>query len=121
MKKMMTILLALMMLLCLAACGDSTGKSEDAEGNAPESSTDKVVQLEGNAEDGVQTERSEDGAQTEDSDTQTEAESTGHTESANADGTEDAGSSEEQQPEAEMPEAQGGKVLVAYFSATGTT
>lgn len=35
--------------------------------------------------------------------------------------TEDAGISETKQPETETPETQGSKVLVAYFSATGTT
>lgn len=34
---------------------------------------------------------------------------------------EDAGISETKQPETETPETQGSKVLVAYFSATGTT
>lgn len=73
MKKVITILISLMMVFCLAACGNSA--EEDAE--------------------------------TQGSDTQTE--------------TENTGLSETQQPEAETPETQENKVLVAYFSATGTT
>lgn len=69
MKKTITILLSLMMLLCLTACGNSTGQSE----------------------------------------------------SVNVNDTENAGLSETRQPEAETAETQENKVLVAYFSATGTT
>lgn len=42
-------------------------------------------------------------------------------ESVGVSDTEDAGISETKQPETETPETQGSKVLVAYFSATGTT
>lgn len=73
MKKAITILVSLMMVLCLAACGNSAEEDAEAQG----------------------------------SDTQTE--------------TENTGLSETQQPEAETPETQENKVLVAYFSATGTT
>ncbi len=71
MKKTITILLSLIMIFCLAACGNSASEAE-------RSST------ENNA-------------------------------------IENAGPSESQQPEAEISETQGNKVLVAYFSATGTT
>ncbi|HAP22169.1 MAG TPA: flavodoxin, partial [Lachnospiraceae bacterium] len=66
MKKAITILLSLTMILGLAACGNSV-------------------------------------------------------ERAQLPSTEDAGISETKQPETETPETQGSKVLVAYFSATGTT
>ena len=73
MKKAITILVSLMMVLCLAACGNSAEEDAEAQG----------------------------------SDTQTE--------------TENTGLSDTQQPEAETAETQENKVLVAYFSATGTT
>lgn len=92
MKKMITILLSFTMVLCLAACGSSAGQTEsDAEGSA--------------AAQG--------------SDTQTEA--ADEAESADTGDTEETEISETQQPETEAPETQGSKVLVAYFSATGTT
>lgn len=95
MKKTITILLSLIMIFCLTACGNSAGEAE-------RSST-------------------ENGAQTQTSDTQTETESAGQSESNNVNDTENAGLSETQQPEAETLQTQGNKVLVAYFSATGTT
>lgn len=73
MKKTITILVSLMTVLCLTACGNSAEEDAEAQG----------------------------------SDTQTE--------------TENTGLSETQQTEAETPETQENKVLVAYFSATGTT
>lgn len=107
MKTTMTLLLSLMMVFGLAACGNSTNQADSpstengtATGNEAESSA-------------------EDGAAAQGSDTQTEA--AGEAEDADAGDTEEAGISETQQPETEVPETQGSKVLVAYFSATGTT
>lgn len=71
MKKAIAILLPLIMIFCLVACGNSAGQMESVN----ESNTENA----------------------ELSDTET------------------------QQPEAETPEEQENKVLVAYFSATGTT
>jgi len=109
MKKTSTILISLIMIFCLTACGNSVGQAEspstDVESGAvndAESSTENAVQ-------------------TQTSDTQTEMESAGQSENINVSDTENAGLSETQQPEAETPETQGNRVLVAYFSATGIT
>lgn len=117
MKKTMTLLLSLTMVLCLTACGSSAGQtgspstgSNSAVGNEDESSTGEDTQTESGAEDG---------AEAQGSDTQKEA--ADEAENADAGGTEEAGISGTQQPETEIPETQGSKVLVAYFSATGTT
>lgn len=99
MKKTITILLSLIMIFCLVACGNSAGGVE-------RSST------ESSAEDDVQTSGG---------DTQAETENKDQSESDNVSDAENAGLSETQQLEAETPEAQGNKVLIAYFSATGTT
>lgn len=93
MKKAITILLSLIMVMCLVACGNSTGQAE-----TPSTESDSA-----------------------ESDTQAETESADQSESDNVSDTENAGLSETQQPEAETSEMQGSKVLVAYFSATGTT
>lgn len=94
MKKPITILLSLIMIFCLAACGNSADEAE--------SSTDGNVQTESSAGDDVQTSGS---------DTQAETESADQSESDNVSDTENIG----------LSETQGSKVLVAYFSATGTT
>lgn len=122
MKKTITILLSLIMILGLAACGNSAGEAErpSAENNAIENRTENDA--ESGTDDNAQAESSaKDDVQTQTSDTQTETESAGQSESDNVSDTENAGLSETQQPEAETPETQGNKVLVAYFSATGTT
>lgn len=93
MKKPITILLSLIMILCLAACGNSADEAE--------SSTDGNAQAESSAEDDVQTSGS---------DTQAETESADQSKSNNMSDTENTESSETQE----------NKVLVAYFSATGT-
>ena len=102
MKKTITILLSLIMVFCLAACGDS---AESGTENAAESGAGDHVQTEGSAEDDEQG-----------GGTRKETEGAGQSESINVSGTENTGVSETQQPE-----AQESKVLVAYFSATGTT
>lgn len=111
MKKMITILLSLIMIFCLTACGNSAESSTDNNAGT-ESSTENDVQAESSTKDDLQ-------AQT--SNTQTEMESAGRSENVSINDTENAGLSETQQPEEEIPETQGNKVLVAYFSATGTT
>lgn len=98
MKKTITILLSLIMIFCLAACGNYAGGAEHSstESNAiengtaddAENSTDSNAQAESSAKDDVQKQTS---------DTQTDTEN------------------------ARLSETQGNKVLVAYFSATGTT
>lgn len=92
MKKAITILLSLIMIFCLAACGNSAG---EAERSSTESNS-----VENGAENDAESSQSE---------------------SDNVSDTENAGLSETQQPEAETLQTQGNKVLVAYFSATGTT
>lgn len=117
MKKTITILLSLMMIMCLVACGNSAGETGSLS-----TGDDSAVNAEGNDAGGSDEDaKAEDGMTTQDSDAQAEAENTDQTDSADAGGAENADASETQQPEAETPEAQGSKVLVAYFSATGTT
>lgn len=112
MKKTIIILLSLIMIFCLTACGNSAGQAENSStennsaesgtGNDVESSTDGNAQTESSAEDDVQTSGSN---------TQAETESTDQSESDNVSDAENTG----------LSETQGRKVLVAYFSATGTT
>lgn len=96
MKKTITVFLSLLTVICLAACGNSADNNSagSGAGSDAESSAGGRGQTEGSAEDDIQTP---------DSDTQTE--------------TGDA----EQTENAESSEAEEGKVLVAYFSATNTT
>lgn len=122
MKKTITILLSFIMVMSLVACGNSTSQTEyssvendsaeNGTANGVESSADDKANIESGTEDEVQTQTS---------DTQTETESAGQSENVNVSDTENAGLSETQQLEAETPEIQEKKVLVAYFSATGTT
>lgn len=100
MKKTMTILLSLIMILGLAACGNSAGQAEcpSAAGNDAGNGIGEDAQT-------------ESGAEAQDSNMQAETEEAGEAENVDAGGTEDAG----------ISETQGSKVLVAYFSATGTT
>lgn len=113
MKKTIMILLSLMMVLCLGACGNSAGET---------GGDDSAVNAEGNdAGSSDEDAKAEDGMTTQDSDAQAEAENTDQTDSADAGGTENADSAETQQSAAKTPGAQGNRVLVAYFSATGTT
>lgn len=95
MKKTITVFLSFIMVFCLAACGNSAGQAErpSTENNSAGSGTGNDV--ESSADDNVQTESSaEDDVRTQGSDTQ---------------------------PETEALKTQGSKVLVVYFSATGTT
>lgn len=98
MKKAITILLSLTMILGLAACGNSVERAQlpSTEDNTAENDAKS-------------------------SDTQAENDDAQQSESVGVSDTEDAGISETKQPETETPETQGSKVLVAYFSATGTT
>lgn len=112
MKKTITILLSLMMVLCLAACGNSAGEAESpstGDDSAESAAGDDAGSSEGEAA------QAEDGTAAQGSDAQTEAGSD------DAGGAGNADPAEAQQAEAETAEAQGSKVLVAYFSATGTT
>ena len=112
MKKKITILLSLIMIFCLTACDNSAGEAErssaennaieNGAGNDAESSIDDNAQAESSAKDDVQTQTS---------DTQTEMESADQSENINVSDTENA----------RLSETQGNRVLVAYFSATGTT
>lgn len=95
MKKTITVFLSFIMVFCLAACGNSAGQAErpSTENNSAGSGTGNDV--ESSADDNVQTESSaEDDVRTQGSDTR---------------------------PETEALKTQGSKVLVVYFSATGTT
>lgn len=115
MKKIMTVLLSLMMVICVAACGnsadpaESSSTEENSTANAAVEQTEDDAQAESNAEDSAA-----DYAQTEDStadNTQAQGNEEGDVQ------TQESGT----QTETETSETQGSKVLVAYFSATGTT
>lgn len=114
MKKIITILFSLIMVMCFAACRNSAGQAErpSTESHSSESGTGNDA--ESSAGDNVQTESNiEDSIRTQGSDTQAE--------SVIVSDTENMGDSETQQLETETSETQGGKVLVVYFSATNTT
>lgn len=109
MKKITAILLSMLMILSLAACGNSgSGAGQSSAGGNP---VDKTA----------------------DNDTMSEDSNAGNTESVNAlenqpEGTgtsavqpENGGNSEGQQAGGENTDAQENKVLVVYFSATNTT
>ena len=133
MKKAISILLSLGMIFCLAACGNSAGQAESPSaesgaGDDSEDSTDGSADAEGSVDDDADKGSSTDDhadtegsagsdIQTQNSDAQTETEGAGQPESAGTGDTENAGTSGTQQ----TGETQGSKVLVAYFSATGTT
>ena len=93
MKKTIAILLSLLMILGLAACGNSSSQTEPS---STESSTEDVS-------------------------TESSASNDTSTESGITDNTDSTDVSETQPEETESPEVQGAKVLVAYFSATNTT
>lgn len=96
-KKTIIILVSLIMIFCLAACGNSAGQAERP-------STESKA---------IENETADDAENTLDDNAQSE--------NVNVSDTENTELSEAQQPEEETPETQGSKVLVAYFSATGTT
>lgn len=135
MKKAISILLSLGMIFCLAACGNSEGQAESPSaesssaesgaGNDSEDSTDGSADAEGSVDDDADTgSGTDDHADTEGSagsGAQTETEGAGQSESAGTGDTENAEASGTQQTGAGADETQGSKVLVAYFSATGTT
>lgn len=82
MKKTIAFLLSMFMIISLAACGNSSGRTEQpfAENNSAQSGTDNST-----------------------------------------DDSADDGTDETQPDEAETPEGQESRILVAYFSATNTT
>ena len=93
MKKVITILISLLMILSLAACGNSA--SQTGQPSMEEKPMESIADNVGSVESGTSVENTE---ATEKQPEETEA-------SGNAD----------------IPEEQGTKVLVAYFSATNTT
>lgn len=98
MKKTIAILLSLVMILGLAACGNSASRTEQSstEENSVESMASVEESVEGSNTDVENTDASE--VQSDNTDV-----------------------SESQPEETDAPDAQESKVLVAYFSATGTT
>lgn len=107
MKKAIKILLSLMMVVCLTACGDLADRTDrsSAENHSEERGTENGA---GGSADNSAPAGNDAGSSADNSD-QTES------------GAEDAGLTEAQQPQTETPETQGSKVLVAYFSATNIT
>lgn len=92
MRKTITILVSLLTIFCLTACGNSAGQAERPvqENSSPEEGTESSMEAESNAEEDIQTESSvEEDVQAERDEMQAKA--------------------------------QGSRVLVAYFSATNTT
>lgn len=102
MKKTIALLLFLLMMISLAACGNSSNRTEQppADQNSVESS-------------GI-----DDGAGAETDETQEEAETQEETETQEEAKTQEE---TERQDESGIPEEQGSRILVAYFSATNTT
>ena len=98
MKKTIAILLSLVMIFGLAACGNSASRTErsSTEENSVESTASMEESVEGSNTDVGNTDASE--VQSENTDI-----------------------SESQTEETDAPDVQESKVLVAYFSATGTT
>ena len=96
MKKVITVLISLLMILSLAACGNSA--SQTGQPSTEEKPMESIADNVGSVESGTSVENTE---AAEKQPEETEA-------SGNADIPED-------------PEEQGTKVLVAYFSATNTT
>ena len=98
MKKTIAILLSLVMIFGLAACGNSASRIEQSstEENSVESTASMEESVEGSNTDVENTDDSE--VQSENTDV-----------------------SESQTKEIDAPDAQESKVLVAYFSATNTT
>ena len=101
MKKTITILLSVFMILGLAACGKSADQTEQSstEGNAVESTTNHIPPEENRDTDAVE------------STDIPEAQLEGETEIPEA----------QPKGETEIPHVQEKKILVAYFSATNTT
>lgn len=106
MKRTIAILLSLIMIFCLSACGNSAGQSEnDASENPPAVQTQPV---ENEADDNTQ----------EETDAAQDAEEK-NTAEAQLSAEQDAG--ETTQPEHDAETEQTNRILVAYFSATNTT
>lgn len=101
MKKAIAILLSMVMILSIAACGSSAGSTEQPyseEKSEGESAGDVVNSVENSADNELDSVENSHNGDTESTDNE-----------------------ETQQDEAKTAEAQGVKVLVAYFSATNTT
>ncbi len=116
MKKVITVLISLLMILSLAACGNSASQTEQpSTEEKPVTSTVDSKEPAENSTDVENTGTSE--GQTD------ESENTGTSE-GQTDESENTGTSEGQTDESEntdVPEEQGKEVLVVYFSATNTT
>lgn len=102
MKKTIAVLLSFIMVICLAACGNSADQTENPGGTGNETGSGTG----NNAQEGA------DGAD--------QAENADENDTENTKNPGSTESSETQQP-GETSEAQGSKVLVVYFSATNTT
>jgi len=98
MKKTIAILLSLVMILGLAACGNSASRTE------PPSTEENFVESTSNIEEATEN-------------SNTDVENTDVSESQ----PEETDVPESQSEETDAPNVQESKVLVAYFSATGTT
>ncbi len=115
MKKTVTIALSLLMVLNLAACGNSaTGTGQTSAGNQAEGSESTAAALESTDTPESQPESSEE--QPEETGTSGSEENSVQSEESSA-----AEPEETEVSDQEEPAGQGGKVLVAYFSATNTT
>lgn len=98
MKKTIAILLSLVMILGLAACGNSASRTEQS--STGENSVESTASMEASVEG-----------------SNTDVENTGASEVQ----SENTDVSESQTEETDSPDVQESKILVAYFSATGTT
>ena len=100
MKKTIAVLLSITMILSLTACGSSAGSTEQPPVEK-DSAEESVKDAESTVDNSANSETSAD--------------------SSNTGDRESIENEEAQQEDTETVEVQGGKVLVAYFSATNTT
>lgn len=106
MKRTIAILLSLIMIFCLSACGNSEGQSGGAASENPPAVQTQPAENEADDDTHKETDAAQDAEEKNTAETQTQTE-------------QDA--SETKQPENDAETEQINRILVAYFSATNTT
>lgn len=106
MKRTIAILLSLIMIFCLSACGNPEGQSGGAASENPPAVQTQPAENEADDDTHKETDAAQDAEEKNTAETQTQTE-------------QDAG--ETKQPENDAETEQINRILVAYFSATNTT